>query len=129
MATRSRRASVETEPETEALEVEAVEAVEAVPAPEPYLPGQLTPEDLAAFLGATHAGYDPERFGAVLESAHRAIEGFANRRLPVVLEHDYRQAVLLTAAKLVYSGAPTDPPLEGAAIPATARYYAMKAAG
>lgn len=95
----------------------------AAPAPAPALP--LAAADLAAFMGHPDAeGLDLNHGNArtlveeALEQARDLVAEAAGHELPEQLPHNLRQAVLLTAARILITGDAT-----AAALPLAARYY------
>lgn len=79
--------------------------------------------DLAAFLKLpADASIAPEALDGALATARRAAEEFAGHPLPELLNHNYRQGVLLTAAQVLLAGGTKDD-LKAADAPATARYH------
>jgi hypothetical protein len=87
----------------------------AAPAPAPALP--LTAADLAEFMGGPEAK-DLDEEALALGQARELVAVAAGHELPEQLPHNLRQAVLLTAARVLLTGDAT-----AAAIPLTARYY------
>ncbi len=84
-------------------------------APAPALP--LAAADLAAFMGAPDAE-DVDSEAEALAQARDLVAEAAGHDLPEQLPHNLRQAVLLTAARILITGDAT-----AAALPLTARYY------
>jgi hypothetical protein len=87
----------------------------ADPAPALALP--LTAADLAEFMGAPGAE-NLDREQEALDHAQALVAQAAGHDLPEQLPHSLRQALLLTAARILITGDAT-----AAAIPLTARYY------
>ena len=101
--------------------------------PAPAAHGALAAGDVARFLGLVPGGplsateaLGDERLAQALATAHASIEQCVNQRLPAVLNHDLRQAVLFTTVRVLYTGN-LDQVLPAVAIPATARYHLMRA--
>ncbi len=90
-------------------------AADPAPAPAPALP--LTAADLAEFMGAPGAE-NLDREEEALGHAQALAAQAAGHDLPEQLPHSIRQALLLTAARILITGDAT-----AAAIPLTARYY------
>lgn len=78
---------------------------------------QLTPVDVAAFMGAVDAP-DTEDAEAALDWARAMVSDHIGQPLPDALPHNLRQALLLTAARWLLTGGedPEQP------IPLQARY-------
>jgi hypothetical protein len=85
------------------------------PAPAPALP--LTAADLAEFMGAPGAE-NLDREEEALDHAQALVAQAAGHDLPEQLPHSLRQALLLTAARILITG-----DTDSSAIPLTARYY------